>query len=264
MTITLRILGCGSSGGVPRLGGKWGACDPTNPKNTRKRCSLLVTRTTANGTTRVLIDTSPDMRQQLLDAEVGELNGVIYTHAHADHVHGLDDIRMIVHNMRARIPVWADGDTSNQLLARFGYAFVQPAGSDYPPICDLNLIDGDITIDGPGGPITLTPFEVEHGQIDALGFRIGDVAYLPDVSDIPDSSWPTLEGLDLWIVDALRHDPHPSHSHLAKTLGWIDKMAPKRAVLTNMHVDLDYATLEAETPDHITPAYDGMTLTIGE
>lgn len=262
MTMQLRILGCGSSGGVPRLGGNWGACDPTNPKNNRKRCSVLVTRTTPAGVTRVLIDTSPDMRQQLLDADVGALDAVIYTHAHADHVHGLDDIRMIVHNMRARIPVWADGDTSNQLLARFGYAFVQPAGSDYPPICDLNMIDRDVTIDGAGGPITLTPFEVEHGNIDALGFRIGNAAYLPDVSDIPDDVWPALAGLDLWIVDALRRDPHPSHAHLDKTLGWIDKVAPKRAVLTNMHVDLDYATLEAETPNHITPAYDGMTLTL--
>lgn len=261
MTLSFRILGCGSSGGVPRLGGHWGACDPTNPKNIRKRCSLLVTRTSDTGTTRVLIDTSPDLRQQLLDADVGELDAVLFTHAHADHVHGLDDVRMVVFNMRKRLPVWADGDTANQLVARFGYAFVQPAGSAYPPICDLNTLDGDVTIDGAGGPITFTPFEVEHGSIDALGFRIGDVAYLPDVSDIPDDIWPHLENLDLWIVDALRRDPHPTHAHLAKTLEWIDRMQPKRAVLTNMHIDLDYATLADETPDHIQPAYDGLTLT---
>jgi len=260
MTLSFRILGCGSSGGVPRLGGHWGDCDPTNPKNIRKRCSLLVTRTTPAGVTRVLIDTSPDLRQQLLDAEVGELDAVLFTHAHADHVHGLDDIRMVVYNMRQRLPVWADGDTSNQLLARFGYAFVQPAGSAYPPICDLNTLDGEVTITGAGGAITFTPFEVEHGRIDALGFRIGDTAYLPDVSDIPDDVWPRLENLDLWIVDALRRDPHPTHAHLEKTLGWIEKMQPKRAVLTNMHIDLDYQTLADETPDHIQPAYDGLTL----
>jgi phosphoribosyl 1,2-cyclic phosphate phosphodiesterase len=264
MTTTLRILGCGSSGGVPRLGGHWGDCDPTNPKNVRTRCSMLVTKTGDNGTTRVLIDTSPDLRQQLLDAEVGELDAVVYTHAHADHVHGLDDIRMVVYNMRQRLQVWADGDTGNQLLARFGYAFVQPKGSSYPPICDLNTIDGDVVIDGAGGAITLTPFEVEHGSIDALGFRIGNAAYLPDVSDIPDDVWPHLQNLDLWIVDALRLDPHPTHAHLAKTLEWIDRVAPKRAVLTNMHIDLDYATLAAETPDHITPAFDGLTLTLGD
>ncbi len=260
--LSFTILGCGSSGGVPRLGGHWGACDPTNPKNARRRCSLLITRTSGDKSTRVLIDTTPDMRSQLLDAGVGTLDAVVYTHSHADHVHGIDDLRMIVFNMRQRLQVWADGATSNDLLGRFGYAFVQPKGSAYPSICELNTIKGDLTISGEGGDITLRPFEVEHGNIDALGFRIGDVAYLPDVSAIPDASWTVLENLDIWIVDALRRDPHPTHSHLANTLGWIEKMAPKQAILTNMHNDLDYATVAAETPDHVRPAYDGLTFTI--
>lgn len=261
-TISFRILGCGSSGGVPRLGGLWGACDPDNPKNARSRCSLLVTRQSGGKFTRVLIDTSPDLRSQLLAAEVGTLDAVVYTHSHADHVHGIDDLRMVVFNIRKRLQVWADGDTSNDLLGRFGYAFVQPKGSAYPPICELNTIDGGITVSGAGGDITLTPFEVEHGNIDALGFRIGDVAYLPDVSHIPDAAWPALENLDTWIVDALRREPHPTHSHLANTLEWIARVAPRQAILTNMHNDLDYATVAAETPDNIHPAYDGLTITI--
>ncbi len=258
------ILGCGSSGGVPRLGGHWGACDPTHPKNTRRRCSLLVERITPGGTTAVLIDTSPDLRAQLLDAGIGRLDAVLYTHAHADHVHGLDDLRMIVFNMRARLPVYADGPTTNDLLNRFGYAFVQPPGSAYPPILDIFGIDGDTTIDGPGGPITFAPFEVTHGNIDALGFRVNDVAYLPDVSDIPDAAWPALKNLDIWILDALRRDPHPSHSHLANSLEWIARAAPNRAVLTNMHIDLDYETVLAETPAHVEPAFDGMQIEVAD
>lgn len=255
------ILGCGSSGGVPRLGGHWGACDPGNLLNVRRRCSLLVESRGDDGTTSVLIDTSPDLRAQLLDAGIGRLDAVLYTHGHADHVHGLDDLRMIVFNTGTRLPVYADGPTTNDLLNRFGYAFVQPPGSSYPPILDINYIDGDVTIDGAGGSITFTPFEVTHGTIDALGFRIGDVAYLPDVSAIPESVWPLLQGLDTWIVDALRRKPHPSHSHLSNTLEWIARAAPRRAVLTNMHIDLDYQTVADETPDHVAPAYDGLTLT---
>lgn len=256
------ILGCGSSGGVPRLGGQWGDCDPGNPRNIRRRCSLLVERETDAGTTRVLIDSSPDMRAQLLDAGVGTLDGVVYTHAHADHVHGLDDLRMIVFNRRQRLPVWADGATQDALLSRFGYAFVQPANSPYPPILDLCAIDGDFEVPGAGGPIRLCPFRADHGAIDALGFRIGGLVYLPDAVAIPEDSWPVLEGLECWIVDALRRTPHPTHSHLSQTLDWIARAAPRRAVLTNMHIDLDYQAVQDETPDHIVPAYDGMVITL--
>ena len=279
------ILGCGSSGGVPRLGGLWGRCDPGNPKNRRRRCSLLVERLAGGRATRVLIDTSPDLRAQLLDAGVGLLDGVVYTHSHADHMHGIDDLRMIVFNRAtaraeasgrritdmprdeaarmwraARVPVWADAATREVLLARFGYAFVQPEGSPYPPILDLNPIAGEISVPGEAGPVTLAPFRVRHGAMEALGFRIGDLAYLPDVSEIPDSALPALQGLDCWILDALRHDPHPTHFHLARSLDWIERMAPRRAILTNLHIDLDHDALAAETPAHVTPAHDGMTV----
>jgi phosphoribosyl 1,2-cyclic phosphate phosphodiesterase len=260
-TLRFTILGCGSSGGVPRLGGDWGDCDPANPKNRRRRCSLLVERLSGDAITRVLIDTSPDMRDQLLDAGIGTLDGVVYTHSHADHVHGIDDLRQIVFNMRHRLPVWADAPTQNALISRFGYAFMQPEGSPYPPILDLRSIDGPFSVDGPAGPITFTPFTVDHGSMEALGFRIADVAYLPDVVAIPESSWAHLEGLECWILDALRRKPHPTHAHLALSLDWIARAKSATAVLTNMHLDMDFATLSAELPPHIRPAHDGMVLT---
>ncbi len=256
------ILGCGSSGGVPRLGGHWGECDPDNPRNIRRRCSLLVERIEGEARTQVLIDTSPDLRAQLLDAGVGRLDGVVYTHSHADHVHGIDDLRMIVINMKERLDVWADGATQDALLSRFGYVFVQPEGSPYPPILTLKTIEGDVTIDGPAGPVTLTPFEVRHGSIDALGFRIGDVAYLPDVSDIPEQALAHLQGLDLWILDSLKRTPHPTHFSMAEALDWIEKMGARRGILTNMHNDIDYQRACDETPAHVTAAYDGMQVTV--
>ncbi len=262
MSARFTILGCGSSGGVPRIGGLWGACDPENPKNRRMRCSALVERDGPDGTTTVLIDTGPDMRQQLIDAGVTRLDGVIYTHPHADHVHGLDDLRQIVFNMRERVKVWADSETENDLISRFGYAFIQPEGSNYPPILELMAIRGPVTIDGPGGPITFEPLQVNHGQIEAKGFRIGDLAYIPDVLRIPDETLGKLAGLDTFVIDALRYTPHPSHAHLELALDWIAALSPKRAVLTNMHIDIDYDTVLEETPDHVTPAHDGMVIEI--
>ncbi len=258
--LTFTILGCGSSGGVPRLGGHWGDCDPDNPKNRRQRCSMLIEREIETGKTAVLIDTSPDMRNQLLSAGIGELDGVVYTHSHADHVHGIDDLRMIVFNMRQRVTVWADGPTQNALLSSFGYAFVQPKDSPYPPILDLRTIDGDVTVTGAGGDITLTPISVNHGSIDALAFRVNDLVYMPDVAEIPDAAWSKLQNLDCFVLDTLRRTPHPTHAHLDKSLDWIARAAPTRAVMTNMHIDLDYDVLEAETPAHITPAFDGMKI----
>ena len=231
-----------------------------NAKNRRRRCSMLVERHSGEGVTRVLIDTSPDMRDQLLDAGIGTLDAVVYTHSHADHVHGIDDLRQIVFNLRQRLPVWADAPTQEALLSRFAYAFVQPAGSPYPPILDLRTIDGAFEITGAGGPIGFQPFEVDHGSMAALGFRVGGLASLPDAVAIPEEAWAHLQGLDCWVVDALRRKPHPTHAHLALTLEWIGRARPAQAVITNMHLDMDYDTLTAELPPHIRPAYDGMVI----
>ena len=258
--LRIRILGCGSSGGVPRIGGHWGACDPANPKNTRKRCSILVERIDDEGKTSVLIDTTPDLRQQMLDAEVSRLDAVLYTHPHADHLHGIDDLRQIVINMRQRLPVWADPPTQDHLISSFGYAFIQPEGSPYPPILDIKTIDGPVTIEGDGGPITFNPIIVDHGAINALGFKIGPVVYTPDIKEMTEEAWDAVNGTGCWIVDALRRDPHPTHIHLDGALEWIEKAQPKHAVLTNMHIDLDYETVRTETPDRVEPAYDGLTL----
>ncbi len=261
-TIRATILGCGSSGGVPRLGNRWGACDPANPRNRRRRCSLLVERDGPDGTTQVLIDTGPDLVPQMLDAGVATLDAVVYTHAHADHVHGIDDLRQLVFNARRILPLWADEPVAEALTTRFGYVFETPEGSLYPPICVLRAIDGPITIDGPGGPVTLIPFRVQHGEITALGFRIGGLVYLPDVSDIPDGAWPLIEDAPVFIIDALRHEPHPSHAHLALSLDWIARARSPRAVLTNMHIEMDFDTVAAQTPDHVEPAFDGMQITV--
>ena len=222
---------------------------------------MLVERFAGEAVTRVLIDTSPDMRDQLLDAGVGRLDGVVFTHSHADHTHGIDDLRQVVFNLRHRLPVWADAPTQEALLSRFAYAFVQPEGSPYPPILDLRSIDGAFEVTGAAGPIAFTPFEADHGSMVALGFRIGGLAYLPDAVALPEEAWPVLAELECFVVDALRRKPHPTHAHLDMTLEWIARARPARAVITNMHLDMDYATLEAELPPHIRPAYDGMVLT---
>jgi phosphoribosyl 1,2-cyclic phosphate phosphodiesterase len=263
MTRTLTILGCGSSGGVPRIGNYWGQCDPNNPKNRRRRCSLLIRQKSEAGETCVLIDTSPDLREQMLGQDVRTLGAVLYTHEHADHTHGIDELRAFYIMRRQRMSVWADEVTGTLLTSRFNYCFYTAPGSDYPPILNLNrLVAGTpVEVAGAGGTVTALPFEVEHGNIRALGFRIGNAAYTPDINGVPEASMSALEGLDLWIVDALRRDPHPSHFSLKETLVWIARLRPKHAVLTNMHIDLDFETLKAELPQGVEPAYDGMILT---
>ena len=264
MTLTLTILGSGSSAGVPRPALGWGACDPANPKNRRRRCSLMVERTSDAGVTRIVIDTSPDLREQLIDADVDHIEAVFLTHEHADQTHGIDDLRSVVLHQRRRIPVHMNKATADHMLLRFSYCFVAPPGSDYPPILDHRSIEtGESqTIDGKGGPVTLSAFLVDHGQIKALGYRIGDAAYTPDVVDIPSASWPQLENLDLWIIDGLRYAPHSSHFSVSDALSWIDRFKPKRAVITNMHADLDYEALRRQLPGGVIPGYDGMRLTL--
>ncbi len=262
MSVSLTILGCGSSAGVPRVGSGWGACDPSNPKNRRRRCSILVERTGSGGTTSVLVDTSPDLRQQLLDAEVRRLDGVLVTHDHADHIHGIDDLRPLVIHMRRRIRLYADAATSVVLHSRFGYCFRSPPGSQYPPIVDEQRIAAGepVEVDGPGGNLDALPFEMQHGDITALGFRFGDIAYASDVSAMPEASTRVLGGLDVLILDALRHTPHPTHFSVSEALALIARLRPRRAVLTNLHTDLDYETLKAELPPGVAPAFDGMRI----
>jgi phosphoribosyl 1,2-cyclic phosphate phosphodiesterase len=260
VSLAFTILGCGSSGGVPRVAQGWGACDPNNPRNRRRRCSALLERAGPQGKTLVLIDTSPDLREQLIEAGVMHLDAVLMTHSHADHTHGIDDLRPLVIAMRRRIEIYMDEATSREVRDKFSYVFTTPPGSSYPPILAERRITpaAACLIVGPGGPIEIIPFGLEHGDIPALGFRIGGLAYTPDLNGIPDRSLPLLEDLDIWIVDALRYSPHPSHFSLEETLAWIERLRPRRAILTNLHTDLDYETLRERLPGNVAPAHDGL------
>lgn len=248
--LSVRILGCGTSGGVPRVGGDWGACDPENPKNRRRRVSILVKWAGR----QFLVDTSPDLREQLLDADVRHLDAVLLTHDHADHTHGIDDLRGLYYAMKQRVPVHADPRTAHIILQRFKYVF--EGVEEYPAIADLHLIKGPLVIAG----LPIMPFAQIHGPVTSLGFRFGSIAYSTDLNGIPPESEKLLYDLDLWIVDALRYTPHPTHTHLERTLEWIGKFKPKRAILTHMNQDMDYDRLKAQLPNSVEPAYDGMEI----
>ena len=260
MTLRFTILGCSSSPGVPRIDGHWGACDPANPKNRRRRCSMLIERIAGEKRTAVLIDTGPDLREQILTSGVDWLDGVLYTHDHADHAHGIDDLRILSYRGRKRIDVYFDPATGAVLQHRFDYCFHTPEGSAYPPIVKAHTIQplDTVTIEGAGGAISALSYRQHHGDIDSLGFRIGGLAYSSDLHDIPEESLPALQNLDIWIVDALRYTPHPSHFSVEQALAWIERLKPKRAILTHLHMDLDYDTLCRELPKGVEPAYDGM------
>jgi phosphoribosyl 1,2-cyclic phosphate phosphodiesterase len=265
--IEATILGCGSSAGVPRLGGAdgngdWGACNPAHPKNRRRRCSLLVRR----AQTTVLVDTSPDMREQLLSARVTKLDAVLMTHPHADQTNGIDDLRPLTFIMKKRIDMHADAATLDHLMTQFAYCFTTPEGSEYPPIITGHVIPepfAPFTVAGAGGPLPVLAFWQAHGPVRSLGYRFGPLAYSSDVSHLDDAAFAALEGVDTWIVDALRYRPHPTHANVATALSWIARVKPRRAVLTNLHHDLDYDALAAELPAGVEPAYDGMVVRAG-
>lgn len=264
--ITATILGCGSSGGVPRVGNIWGDCDPTNPKNRRRRCALLIQGKTTGSdqSTNILIDTGCDLREQLLDCNVAHVDAVFYTHEHADHTHGIDDLRVLALNSKKRVDVYLSKRTEERLRKSFNYCFEAPPGSGYPPILNAhNIESGDvIEINGPGGSIAVSAFAQEHGDIISLGFRVHNLAYSCDVSGIPAQSLSAVTDLDVWILDALRRKPHPSHLSFEQSLELIERLKPREAVLTNMHIDLDYAQVEKNTPYNVTPAYDGLVIDV--
>ena len=277
MKLRAIILGCGSSGGVPRIGGEggrgdWGACDPTNPKNRRTRCSLVVQRANEEGTfegplTTLLIDTSPDMREQLLSNHIPSVDAVFLTHDHADQTHGIDDLRVIAIRNMARVPVYFSEQTCPNLLKRFDYCFEQQPGSSYPAVLDHKRLphEGDeVLVDGPTGPIPVMPFLQTHGRVPSHGFRFGGLVYSPDLDGLHEESWELIGQPDVWIIDALQYKPHGSHLHLDKTLEYLERTGSKRGVLTNLHVVMDYETLASRTPEHVTPAFDGMSLVIEE
>ena len=258
-TLEFTILGCGSSGGVPRADGDWGDCDPAEPKNFRLRCSMLVRRLGEGEPTTLLVDASPELRIQTSRAGVTRLDAILLTHDHADQVHGLDDVRAFALRQRARLPCWMDAATTETVHRRFGYIFKSEGG--YPAICDAHPIPAHGTpwqVEGPAGAVPIVTFDQDHGGVRSVGYRFGGVAYSSDVVGLDDAAFEALEGLDVWIVDALRRRPHPTHAHLERALEWIARAKPKRAILTNMHIDMDYQQLLKELPEGVEPAYDGM------
>jgi phosphoribosyl 1,2-cyclic phosphate phosphodiesterase len=263
MTLKVTILGCGSSTGVPRIGGDWGACDPAEPRNRRRRCSLLLEKWQDDPTqkTTILVDTSPDMRDQLLDAGVKWIDGVLFTHHHADQCHGIDDLRQIALFGRKRVDVWMDEETKRALTLRFDYCFKQTA-TGYPAILNSHdiIMGRAFTIEGAGGSIEAVPYDQDHGGVRSLGFRFGPVAYSSDVVRLPEESLKVIEGVECWILDALRYAPHPTHAHVEQSLAWLDRIRPTLGILTNLNIELDYGTLAKELPSGVIPAYDGMSV----
>jgi phosphoribosyl 1,2-cyclic phosphate phosphodiesterase len=251
------VLGCGASWGVPAIGPDWGRCDPADPRNRRRRGSLLVE---SRGQV-LLIDTSPDLREQLLDAGAARIDAVLLTHAHADHLHGIDDLRIVNQLMKRPIPFYGAAAALADATQRFGYAFAPPVPGR--PLYRPALIACEITGPFIAGGMPVVPFAQDHGHgATTLGFRIGPLAYSTDVTALDDNTLESLAGIELWVVDCLRREAHPTHSHLAKTLAWIDRVAPRRAVLVHMDQSLDYCELAAELPAGVEPGRDGLVIEV--
>lgn len=248
-----RILGSGTSSGVPRIGGDWGACDPTEPRNRRTRASLLV----EHRGFRLLVDTGPDMREQLLAAEIGRVDAVVWTHDHADHTHGIDDLRQIFHMLGHPVPGYARPATLKVLRDRFAYVFAGRGG--YPATASLSPLPDELTLGG----LTIRTVDQPHGNITSAGLRFEAegqaIGYATDVSGMTDAMRSLYSGLDVWIVDALRRRPHPSHADLPTVLGWVTELAPRRTALIHMDQSMDYATLRRELPPGVEPGYDGLS-----
>ena len=252
----VRILGCGTSSGVPRVGNDWGECDPHNPKNRRRRVSILV----SYGRTRILVDTGPDLREQLLDANVTDIEAVIWTHDHADHCHGIDDLRQLYHSRRRPVPGYARLETLESLEQRFAYAFDGKGG--YPAVTEACLLPDHMNLEG----LSIRTVDQPHGSITTAGLRFDaggkSIVYSTDFNELTPEMSMTFKGVDLWIVDTLRRRPHPTHPHLDLALEMIAEVQPKRALLTHMDNSMDYDRLMSELPDHVEPAYDGMEISL--
>ena len=256
MTIEVTILGCGSSGGVPLIGNIWGPCDPNDSRNTRRRVSILVKKNKKT----FLVDTSPDLRMQMLDAKVKDVDAVLYTHSHADHVHGIDDLRAFCWQRKDNkpLPIYSDQYTIDQITNRFDYAFENKYGPAVPSLAANTISIGNNTIQG----VNVEAIKQIHGKGFSLGYRFDNVAYSTDVNNLPNESMEQLKDLDLWIVDCVRYEPHYSHSHFDQTISWIKKLKPKRAILTHMGHWLDYNELKHKCPDNVEPGIDGMVIKI--
>ena len=256
MTIEVTILGCGSSGGVPLIGNIWGPCDPNDSRNIRRRVSILVKKNKK----AFLVDTSPDLRMQMLDANIKDIDAVLYTHSHADHVHGIDDLRAFCWQRKDNkpLPIYSDQYTIDQITKRFDYAFENKYGPAVPSLAANTISIGNNTIQG----VNVEAIKQIHGKGFSLGYRFDNVAYSTDVNNLPEESMDQLKNLDLWIVDCVRYEPHYSHSHFDQTISWIKQLKPKKAILTHMGHWLDYKELKNKCPDNVEPGIDGMVIKV--